>query len=267
MTSISDTAEYRDACKAAATHMEAFEHFRRDQTLNKIWEHVTEVEGQRYLDLLTDRASILLQKARDEQWDKRLGNPHVYDYGKWGVWSPTTLRYLFVLSDVYAKFPWLGPCPRILEIGGGYGGLAIMFKKFMPKCGYTIIDLAETCELQKKYAHMNATPFACFDYTIYLSQRIWYDQPFDLVISNYAFSECTRPIQEIYRTRVFPRCTHGYFTCNFEVQNWVYRQGEEVARSVEMPRMSRAEMLASRKGSEVRPHEPDMGHDLYLWTW
>ncbi len=41
------------------------------------------------------------------------------------------------------------------------------------------------------------------------------NQDYDLIISNYAFSECTKTIQEIYLEKIINKSLRGYMTCNF----------------------------------------------------
>lgn len=43
------------------------------------------------------------------------------------------------------------PHPRILEIGGGYGGLAHHIKQLLPRCRYTIVDLPESLAFSSAY--------------------------------------------------------------------------------------------------------------------
>ena len=51
----------------------------------------------------------------------RLGSPLTCDYDACGRFSPTTLRYAKVYSDLMRLFRDLDG-QRIIEIGGGYGG-------------------------------------------------------------------------------------------------------------------------------------------------
>jgi hypothetical protein len=79
-------------------------------------------------------------------FDRSWGNPYglVFE-GK--VLSPDSPRHyyfaekLVALNDSSHK-------QKIVEIGGGYGGLAFMFNKMCPDIPYIIVDLFETCILQ-----------------------------------------------------------------------------------------------------------------------
>jgi hypothetical protein len=41
------------------------------------------------------------------------------------------------------------------------------------------------------------------------------DEDFDLVISNYAYSELSRELQDLYYEKIIKRSKNGYFTYNF----------------------------------------------------
>ena len=93
---------------------------------------------------------------------------------------------------------------RIVEIGGGYGGLAMLINKCRPAC-YHIIDLPEVCELQRRY--LAGSQVECFTEPT--------GQDYDLVISNYALSEI--PDNKLYIDEVLRRSKHGYITCNTDL--------------------------------------------------
>ena len=41
------------------------------------------------------------------------------------------------------------------------------------------------------------------------------DKQFDLIISNYAFTELSKSTQELYLNKILHRSSHGYITSNF----------------------------------------------------
>ena len=62
-----------------------------------------------------------------------------------GKLSIDLVRYLLVLVDLVRHGPISADGPRtVLEIGGGYGGLARLCMDFNPATAYVILDLAET---------------------------------------------------------------------------------------------------------------------------
>ena len=99
---------------------------------------------------------------------------------------------------------------NIVEIGGGYGGTAPIIEKLFKPRSYTIIDLPGPLQLTKKFLNVQKMSWG------------WYLKPrqialfshYDLVISNYAFSECTTENQEDYLERILSKSKNGYITCN-----------------------------------------------------
>lgn len=79
-------------------------------------------------------------------FDSSWGNPYglVFE-GK--VLSPDSPRHYYFAEKLVALND-LSHKRKIVEIGGGYGGLAFMFKKMCPDVPYIIVDLFETCILQ-----------------------------------------------------------------------------------------------------------------------
>jgi hypothetical protein len=68
--------------------------------------------------------------------------------------------YRHILSNCPVSFPY-----QVVEIGGGYGGLARIFTTFEnPPLAYTIIDIPRSIELQKKYLEMEAENYAGYNF-------------------------------------------------------------------------------------------------------
>lgn len=101
---------------------------------------------------------------------------------------------------------------KICEIGVGYGGQArIIFAKFPRVAQYRFVDLQSVLNLSKKYlSHFSDISADLHFHTLdNLPQN-----DYDLVISNYAFSELSRAIQELYLEKIINRSKHGYITYN-----------------------------------------------------
>ncbi len=240
MTSVSDTDRYRAACERAITPS-GFKNFKRDPDYNEILEHVGESDGWKYASPITDMPLLMEHLDRFRENDG-IGNPRTYFYGDLGMFSPTTLRYIYVLGDMIKRFGSLDGMD-IIEIGGGYGGQAkIIHALYSPK-SYTMVDLPGALALQKKY--LAGLPVT-FDGTGALTKHS------SLVISNYAFSECDKPVQRIYAACVLTYADRGYITCNFEGA---------------AGRLTWQEMEKFITGSKRSTHLPPMGDGLFLWTW
>lgn len=73
--------------------------------------------------------------------------------GKWQgmLASLTSLDYAYM---VWRLHPWLEKATSVLEIGGGFGGLARTMIKYRPSLRVTLVDLAPIIKIQKYYLKM-----------------------------------------------------------------------------------------------------------------
>lgn len=191
--------DYLQACKEAATGS-LFHSFKCDPRLTAIFEHTTVEQGRAYLALVLRQTPWLLEANITND---AAGYPTIWGYERRYYFSPSTLQYLGVLSNLIHLFGSLDGL-RICEIGGGYGGQArTVLDCYKPAC-YHIIDLPEVCELQRLYLNVHAGTVDCFE--------VPRDCDYDLVISNYALSEIK--YNKPYVDGVLNRSVHGYITCN-----------------------------------------------------
>lgn len=208
-TSLADRDDYVGFCARASRDPAVFARFKRDPDYTRILEHTTQAQGRAYLDIVRSRYAHLLERLDRFARNDRHGDPVTYEYGALGAWSPTTLRYIKVLGDLEAHFGDLATMD-VIEIGGGYGGQCVIVDAYGGAASYTLVDLAPCLELAGRYLEacgvegverltMEALPAVA---------------SYDLVISNYAWSECTRAVQETYFERVLGRSARGYLTCN-----------------------------------------------------
>lgn len=125
--------------------------------------------------------------------------------------SPSTLRYAKVLADLCEHFGDLNSL-KICEIGVGYGGQARLALSKFPKIHtYSFVDLASVLKLTRKYLSHFPDITAKLEF---LTLDKLPEQSYDLVISNYAFSELNRDIQELYAAKIIRHAKHGYITYN-----------------------------------------------------
>lgn len=209
-TSVSDCDSYRSFCLSAATNPSVFDNFKQNLAYTPILEHLGKEEGSRYLDHIVKYSPHLLGDFKKFQENDRLGSPLVFDYPSIGIMGPTTLRYVKVLGDLESLFGNLAG-KKIVEIGGGYGGQCLVISKAYNFDRYCIVDLPEPLMLAKKYLDShNVSNFHCVN-----SSDLEEQDHCDLVISNYAFSECIRSVQLEYLEKIIKHAKHGYFTLNF----------------------------------------------------
>ncbi len=142
-----------------------------------------------------------------------IGNPIQFDYPFVGKISPTTLKYIKIAGDLELYFGSLNGY-KIIEIGGGCGGQAVILSRLYDLSEYALIDLPEVLYLQDIYLEQ-------FDISHRIIQMNDLDQvdEYDLIISNYAFSECAHQVQEKYLAEVIAKSSKGYMICNQISQN------------------------------------------------
>jgi hypothetical protein len=124
----------------------------------------------------------------------------------------------------------------MVEVGGGYGGLFLALQYFAQKEGveitnYSLIDLKEAVELQKKYLskHTVTIPLSFHDASTFGKDVEGNDLFF---ISNYSFSEISVILQQRYIEHLLPKCSHGFLTWNMID---LYDFGKNVTYTEEIP--------------------------------
>jgi putative sugar O-methyltransferase len=192
----------------ASENNQVFSNFRQSSELISILEHVSSKQGEQYLQYVLESKYFSIQEIKDF-CNEIIGNPVKTDFELIGKASPTTLRYIKVLGDLEKYFGDLSNY-IISEIGIGYGGQArLITSKFSPK-KYNLIDLDEVLKLGKKFLE-SSTSYESFNYT---SGNIAENIYTDLLISNYAFSELTRSVQDDYFDKIVKHSKKGYVIYN-----------------------------------------------------
>lgn len=206
----SDNGLYTQAVARAYSDDAVFAGFKRDPHYCEILEHVTPEQGAIYLEIVEKESPDLLSLIERFKINDRIGNPVLCDFGKIGMISPSTLRYVKVLSDLRNFFGDLSAA-RIAEIGVGYGGQVLVIDQLWKTKSYTMFDLDPVLKLVTRYleSHILQTAYCPTTYN-----RFEPGQEFDLVISNFAFSELPRHLQMGYVEKVLKKSKRGYLTMN-----------------------------------------------------
>ena len=148
-----------------------------------------------------------------------------------GLINSGILRYSLVLGDLHGHgfLPRTG-AKRILEIGGGYGGLALMCQQFNPEISYVICDLEETIFFQGVFLTLHLGPERVHlvrgengdlenlqpGHVYLLPQtRVAALEKlrFDLALNQQSMQEMTRPQVERY-CDVLEKCADRFYSCN-----------------------------------------------------
>lgn len=198
---------YAEVCKIASENNDVFSCFKRIKEYHEILEHLSPEQGHLYLRFIEENYEYLTKNMSQFSNLDRVGNPMHISETRYGQISPTTLRYIKVLGDLNSNFEQLGSM-KIAEIGAGYGGQAKIILDHAPGARYTCFDLPEVCQLIQRYLKPNG-------YNVSTISSFSGSENYDLCISNYAFSELNRSLQDEYIENVISRSIHGYITMNF----------------------------------------------------
>ena len=203
-----DDASYLAVCREAVRDPSVFATFRRHPDYTSILEHVSDDLGRSYAQLLAPQrraAGALLDIARADT----VGGPRTLTLAGGATLSPTTLRYLKVADDLERLFGNLDGWD-VVEIGVGYGGQCRVLDSLFQLRSYTLVDLRPVLHLADAFLnHFPLRTSVSFKTMNELSPSDYH-----LAISNYAFSELNRELQETYWKKAIARSARGYMTIN-----------------------------------------------------
>jgi len=207
-TSLSDNQVYPNFCLKASHDMTVFSTFRMHPVYRAILEHVSSKHAQVYLN------EILKYPEFSSHWESfkindKWGSPKLKKYQGIGHISSTTLRYVKVLNDLRLNFKDLSNL-KIAEIGVGYGGQCRIINSIYKPKKYTLVDIKPALMLAERYLD-NYILHSAMEYK---TMNELEPARYDLVISNYAFTELPRMIQDVYLKKIILHATSGYITYN-----------------------------------------------------
>jgi hypothetical protein len=251
-SSITDSetlSSYPTLCGLAARNSEIFKTFRSARIMVQALDHVSIDEGHEYIE------EILKYGSWSENFTKvlvkldKIGKPKKFKFKPYGTFSPTLLRYLKVYTDLMKNF---GPLNNfhIVEIGVGFGGQASLINLLDQPLSYTFYDIPPVLELVQKYTKELNVPGKF----TFMDGRDPKSSNSDLVISNYAFSELNREIQDQYLKNVVLPAPRGYITWN----NY---------SSDTLGGYSLAELIRLIPNSEIHPEIPNTGERNAIIVW
>lgn len=156
------------------------------------------------------------------------------------------------MQDIFSLFN-IREIKHIAEIGVGYGGQCRLIKEYLKNREYSLIDLPEAIELTKKFLDKFSLGEGSKTYFIDGTGDIE-NIEVDLLISNYAFSELNREVQNFYLEKIINYAGSGYITWN----SLSYEKGDGY---------SVAELLDKIKGSFVIAENPLTDKDNCIIVW
>jgi hypothetical protein len=223
-TSCSDNDAYPTFCHSASVNQDIFNIFRSDPIYTSVVESVAVEDGKEYLGVAFHRTPQLKRSIVKFSTSECWGSPKTFKYkknffSKGTYLSPTTARYIKNLSDLISIFGSLEGM-KIAEIGGGYGGLCKIICDVFKIHSYTLFDLPPCLNLCKRFLGKYKIPGVFY----YTDQTLPRNENYDLIISNYAFSELSSKLQHFYLINILKKSNRGYLTCNFSTHTWDKKQ-------------------------------------------
>ena len=254
-TQLTNNTAYLGVCKQVLSNPEMFQQFKRHPIYNLFYENVSFEEGVEILNLLKKEDPEILKPKLLEKIRRIdcIGGPCVFTYEPIGPFSPTTLSYLKIATDLKKM---LGPKEklRIIEIGGGNGGLCKVLHEVLDIEQYTIIELEESLELAEK--HLRALDIKRVQFMRPQDVKI---EPCDLLISQNGFSESSQTLQKKYIKKLFSSAQSGYILCSFYPK--YYRV--QALKKQDLLKCLQKEKLKV----EMHPEIPRTGKSNFVLTW
>lgn len=215
-TSITDSiGDYKTLCKKAAESEKIFSKFKSYSVYQEALEICNRELGLQFAAKIFSQYSDFLPYVDVFRKNDFYGSPVTYEFPNLGRFSPATLRYISIACDICTMIP-LPDSPRIVEIGVGYGGQCFILSSILSFDQYAMIDLPEVLPLAKKYLDRLEVDRVDF----FTADNIPLDVKYDLFISNYAFSECSREVQLAYFEKVIKHCERGFVLFNQISDYW-----------------------------------------------
>jgi len=202
--------EYKNFVSQAYNDPQIFENFKQNRIYRHVLEHASYEEGGEYLKLITKQTPEIVDEIFKIKRNDIIGNATLSEYPVVGKISSSTLRYAAVLSNlihIFKRKKW----GKIAEIGVGYGGQFLINDAFLEFSDYIMFDLHEVRSFTKKYLENH---IANNSYSFSSLNEFKKGFKFDLVISNYAFSELPKKLQLKYIEKVVGNSKNGYMTMN-----------------------------------------------------
>ena len=253
MESVSNNTGYPDICLKASQDDETFKVFKTIPEYTQILEHTSVEYGQNYIDLIKRDNPHLLNEENLTKFKTNdlYGGSTPHDYGEFTI-APSTLRYIKVLSDLIKVFGSLDGF-KIAEIGGGYGGQCKVICDYFDIKDYHIADIDEANKLTEKY--LTKLDVKNFRNSTFDKLDV---EEYDLVISNYAYTELDRGLQDSYKETIINGSTNGYITNNFIIH---------FAAGGNFGTYSKDELLNLKPNIEVMVEEPLTAPTNFISIW
>lgn len=228
--------------------------FRRKYDYREILEHVTYTQGKSYLEQIQEYSpQNYIELIEKNKANDLFGNPYEYQYPGVGRVSPTTLRYISTAIDIFETIR-LNKESVVAEIGVGYGGQAAILERMYGIRNYSAFDLPSVIQLSNLYLN-GVNSKLKFTSSGFSSDK---NTTWDVVISNYAFSELHRDLQLSYIEHVIAKSKSGYMIMNSGRSNITGRSEGKLSLN---------EIRNYIPNLQVKEEVPLTGPDNYIIYW
>lgn len=255
LSQLTDNDALRHLCRAAIGQPDRFATFKSDPVFTLFYENATQKEGEEIAEYLLTHAQPLFSTPALEvlrQIDA-IGGPATYSYPNIGSVSPSSLRTLKIVHDLQAHFGNLDGL-KIAEIGAGHGTLCTLLKTLYPSIQYTIVDAPYLFSLAQK--NLGLLGISGVDF---LPIQEAEERSFDLVISDHAFTESGKALQQALFQKLIRRSPRGYFVCNFFPKHfrvYPWKREELLKKFMKLP----VEI-------ELLPEYPESSKEDFILLW
>jgi putative sugar O-methyltransferase len=175
--------KYLQVCNDSSQKVHRFLTFRSDSNFCRIVVPGKKEDGEKILKRVSSNPDIV-KNMEDFRKNDTIGGPMVYNYQKYGYFSPNTLRYVNTLYELKEYFGNIDDL-SIVEFGGGYGGLCNVMSNSVKWKKYTFVEIKETLELAKKvFLNSKVENVSCV-----LPGEVDPEEKYDLFISEFGFCE------------------------------------------------------------------------------
>jgi putative sugar O-methyltransferase len=254
LRSDSDNGAYIAFVEQALTDHSVFQGFKQSPVYQQILEHTSEEQGRQYLAICTEQTPEFLNMFEKFAVNDLVGGANVIQFSERCRLSPSTLRYAKVASDLQCIFGESLQGGHIAEIGVGYGGQRLILDQLYRFRSYDMFDLPPVLGLVSKYLESHLLQSSYQTKTLNTHNG---EKAYDLVISNYAFSELPAVVQRMYVEKVLKNSARGYLTMNSGRPDSVFSKGKMTLEEIQS-------LIPNTRVMDERPNSA-LGNYLLVW--
>lgn len=202
MRCIYDQSVFADVCARVLSDESYFQSFKSDPFYSLLYQGFSYEDGWACLQTIEKDYPSLIAQFEQFRTSDCIGGPKIYDYGNYGMFSAMTLHDIQIAGMIQKK---IGHCSRVIQIGAGYGGLCKILHDLSLFETYAIVDLPEHLSLARAVLERQGISNVQFISLDELEKNGQYD----LVVSDWSFSEFSRPLQKMFADRILLRARAG----------------------------------------------------------